>query len=80
MKANTDWAKLLQKANSARVDEIPKGFRPMDDWLKEFDVGESTWRRHIPILEKQGEMTRGYYRVELPNGKTFKRVFWKRGK
>lgn len=81
MKVNTEWGKLLQKANASRADTIPKGFRPMDDWLKEFQIAETTWRRTIPILEESGQMVRGYYRIiEDHSGRVVKKPFWKREK
>lgn len=80
-RTKSDWIALLQKANAGpKADEVPKGFRPQDDWLKEFDISDATWRRKIPLLEKAREFQRGYFRVIADDGRALKKPFWKRKK
>jgi hypothetical protein len=50
----------------------------MDDWLKEFEIGETTWRRHIAILEQEGAMVRGYFRALDISWRVVRKPFWKR--
>ena len=78
-RAQTDWIALLEKANAAPIgDTIPPGFKPMEHWLKEFGIGETTWRRKIPILEQQGIMVRQDFRVLSRDNKAVKKPFWKK--
>ena len=78
-KPKSDWIALLELANATpKADPIPKGFKPQEDWLKEFDISETTWRRRIPILETSQVMTRGYFRVLTADGRALKKPFWKK--
>lgn len=79
MADKSSWLSLLQSVNAApKAEPIPKGFKPLDDWLKEFDISETTWRRKVPILEEQGVMVRGYFRKIDATGRALKAPFWKK--
>lgn len=73
-----DWIALLEQANALKGDTVPKGFRPLDEWLEEFEIGETTWRRRIPILEERGVMVRGYFKTITKSGQLQRKPFWKR--
>ena len=75
----SDWIELLQAANISTSETPAKGYRPMSEWLEEFEIGETTWRRKIPLLEQQGVMVKGFYRIH-ENGRTTRKPFWKYAK
>lgn len=77
-RAKNDWITLLQRANVRRGDEIPKGFYPVEHWLEEFEISESTWKRYSDKLEKQGVFVREYFRVSDRSGRVLKKPFWRR--
>jgi hypothetical protein len=74
---NQDWIELLSEANAAKGDKVPEGFYPMAHWLNEFRIGETTWRRHVPVFIESGKFTVGYYRI-IKDGRAVKVPFWKR--
>lgn len=79
MKVNTEWAKLLQKAHADECKPIPTGFKSMREWLKEFEISETTWRRKVPLFESKEILTKGYYSV-IENGRKIRKPFWRKGK
>lgn len=78
-RAKSDWIALLQSANAGpKADAVPRGFHPIDYWIKQYDISEPTWRRKIPLLVKNGQFVRGYYRVIAQDGRALRRPFWKK--
>lgn len=74
-----DWITLLHEANvGPKPDKIPSGYKSMKEWLEEFEIGETQWRRKIPILEEKGQMIVGHYKALGIDGRLVKRKFWKR--
>jgi len=57
MKAN-DVLKKLWAIKARKADEVPKGFKSIDGWAKEWDATNGTARVWLLELEKAGKMKR----------------------
>lgn len=77
-KGNLKWLQLLAAANSGRVEQVPKGFKPLEELAAELGIVHSTLKGKAPelikadLLEKQLFVTminnivkqRPYYRLK----------------
>lgn len=55
MKAN-DVLRKLWAIKSGKADDVPKGFRCISDWAKEWDTTPGTARMWLIELEKAGKV------------------------
>ena len=75
----SDWASALTAALANEGDEIPEGYRTLDEIEQDTGgkFGRWTLKRRLPLMEQRGTAIKGYFRRADSAGRIIKVPHWK---